>query len=49
MMLLSTITIPVSPWLWLAISGTIVTVVLLFWSYNLPPEHINQYQHPHQK
>jgi uncharacterized membrane protein len=38
MMLLSTITILVSPWLWLAVSVLIVTVVLLFWSYRRSAE-----------
>lgn len=37
-MLLSTITIPANPWLWLAISVLIVTVVLLFWSYRRSAE-----------
>jgi len=33
MIMPGTITIPVSPWLWLAVSVLIVTLALLFWSY----------------
>ncbi len=33
MMLPGTITLPVSPWLWLAVSVLTVTAALLFWSY----------------
>ena len=38
MMLPGTITIPVSPWLWLAVSVLTVTAALLFWSYRRSAE-----------
>ena len=37
-MFTGTITIPVSPWLWLAVSVLTVTVALLFWSYRRSAE-----------
>jgi len=38
MMLLGSIVIPASPWVWLAVSALIAAVVLLVWSYRRSPE-----------
>jgi hypothetical protein len=38
MMLLGSIIIPASPWVWAAVLGLVTAVLLLFWLYRRSPE-----------